>query len=227
MTSGTASRGRSRSRREWSRLGVARAASPDVRYGPAAFAPSPPSRRRLRLTVAGQSPAPRHFAPSPPSRRRLRLAVAGQSPAPRGMPFAHSEFAALRHPGFACKQRQRCGTGNPSRKRHCLASLPNKSPSRQRGGCGRLGRPARDRKLGGLESAVPRLVPGASMCRTEPCSISRSLRSCSIPVTPASGRCRRPASRIPCPRPEACHGRGSPSRSCRSRGPRGSRSRHG
>jgi|GEM_PF-3269511 len=31
------------------------------------------------------------------------------------MPFAHSMFAALRHPGFACKQRRLYGTGNPSR----------------------------------------------------------------------------------------------------------------
>gem|GEM_PF-2993867 len=54
---------------------MARAASPDVRYGHAAFAPAPPSRRRLRLAVAGQSPAPRGhaaFAPVPPFSRRCR-----------------------------------------------------------------------------------------------------------------------------------------------------------
>jgi len=40
------------------RFGADRAPSPDVRYGHAAIAPSPPSRRRLRLTFAGRSPAP-------------------------------------------------------------------------------------------------------------------------------------------------------------------------
>jgi hypothetical protein len=54
-------------------LGAAHAPSPDAHCGHATVAPSPPSRRRLRLTVAGRGPAPSilPFARSmlPPLRR--------------------------------------------------------------------------------------------------------------------------------------------------------------
>ena len=40
-------------------------------------------------------------APSPPSRRRLRLTVAGRGPAPSILPFARSMLPPLRHRGCA------------------------------------------------------------------------------------------------------------------------------
>jgi hypothetical protein len=47
--------------------------------------------------------------------RKLRdclCRIAGRS-LRASMPCAHSKFASLRHPGFACKQRRLRGTGNP------------------------------------------------------------------------------------------------------------------
>ena len=106
-------------------LRVARAATPDVRYGQllsrrrrrpgVGFGLWSPCKARLprecfRAGAAVPASASAYgrrakpgsqenaFAPAPPSRRRLRLAVAVQSPAPKRMPSAHSMFAALAIP---------------------------------------------------------------------------------------------------------------------------------
>jgi len=63
--------------------------SPDARCAHPAVAPSPPSQRRLRLTVAGQSPAP--------SMRR----------------FARSMLTSLRHPWLRLSATPAHGHGQP------------------------------------------------------------------------------------------------------------------
>ena len=70
--------------------GATHAPSPDAHCGHATVAPSPPSRRRLRLTVAGRGPAPSilPFARSmlPPLRHRGCASEATPAPGARAAP---------------------------------------------------------------------------------------------------------------------------------------------
>ena len=81
--------------------------------------------RGCQCPIAGRSHRAPAVAPSPPSRRRLRLTVAGRSPAPSIRPSARSMLTSLRHPGCVRQQRRLPGTGSPSLHRSLVAQVFN------------------------------------------------------------------------------------------------------